>query len=300
MAQQPADTHPHPRGHEVDAVSGVSTTGHEWDGIRELNNPLPRWWLWTFYATIVWSLAYWVLFPAWPLVFSYTSGLLGWNAREQVQVQLADLRAQRAAFAGRLEAASLQEIEQTPELLAFARAQGRAAFGDNCAPCHGAGGGGAKGYPNLNDDDWLWGGSLDQIAFTIRHGARSTDPESRVGDMPAFGRDGMLQRPEILAAADYVRSLAGLPAAPDAQIEKGREIYAANCAACHGAEGKGNIELGAPNLTDGLWLYGSDRATIVAAITNGRGATMPAWGGRLDEGTIKALTVYVHSLGGGQ
>lgn len=294
------ETHPHRNANEVDTVSGMSTTGHEWDGIRELNNPLPRWWLWSFYACIVWSVGYWVVYPAWPLVSTYTSGMLGWNSREAVQGQLADLRAQRAAFAGKLEAASLQEIEQNPELLAFARAQGRAAFGDNCAPCHGAGGGGAKGYPNLNDDDWLWGGTLDQIHTTISHGARSADPNAHMGDMPAFGRDSILPRAEVLAAADYVRSIAGLPPAPDAQIEKGKEVFAANCAACHGAEGKGNAELGAPNLTDAIWLYGSDRATIVAGITNGRGATMPAWTGRLDEGTIKALTVYVHTLGGGQ
>ncbi|WP_029350585.1 cytochrome-c oxidase, cbb3-type subunit III [Bosea sp. 117] len=285
---------------EVDAVSGVPTTGHEWDGIRELNNPLPRWWLWTFYATIIWSVAYWVLFPAWPLVTSYTYGVLGWKSRDAVQVELAALREQRAAFAGKLASASLAEIEQNPELLAFARAQGRAAFGDNCAPCHGAGGGGAKGYPNLNDDDWLWGGTLDQIHNTVLHGARSADAKAHVGDMPAFGRDGMLQRPEIVAAADYVRSLAGLPATPDAQIEKGKEVFAANCAACHGEDGKGNQELGAPNLTDGIWLYGPDRETIIQGIVNGRGAVMPAWAGRLDEGTVKALTVYVHTLGGGQ
>ncbi|MBS7538984.1 cytochrome-c oxidase, cbb3-type subunit III [Ancylobacter lacus] len=285
---------------EVDAASGVSTTGHEWDGIRELNNPLPRWWLWTFYACIAWAVAYWVVYPAWPMVSSYTSGVLGWRSRDAVQVQLAGLRAQRAVFAEKLEAASLDQIEQNPELLAFARAQGRAAFGDNCAPCHGAGAGGAKGYPNLNDDDWLWGGSLEQIHATITHGARSTDDAGHQGNMPAFGTDGILQRPDILAAADYVRSLSGLPPAPDAQIAKGKEVFEANCAACHGPEGKGNQELGAPNLTDGIWLYGSSRADIVADITHGRGGIMPAWGGRLDEGTIKALTVYVHTLGGGK
>ena len=291
-----ADTH----RTEVDVHSGVSTTGHEWDGIRELNNPLPRWWLWTFYACIVWAVLYWVLFPAWPLVSSYTYGVLGWKSREAIQVDLAQLRGQRAAFADRLVAATLPEIEQNPELLAFARAQGRAAFGDNCAPCHGAGGGGARGYPNLNDDDWVWGGTLDQIYVTIQHGARSADPDAHVGDMPAFGRDGMLQRPEIIAAADYVQHLAGLPAAPGADIAKGQQVFAANCAACHGPEGKGNPELGAPNLTDPIWLYGSDRATIIQTISNGRAGLMPAWQGRLDDGTIKALTVYVHTLGGGQ
>ncbi|MDR6954525.1 cytochrome c oxidase cbb3-type subunit 3 [Ancylobacter sp. 3268] len=283
----------------IDAVSGVPTTGHDWDGIRELNNPLPRWWLWTFYACIAWAVVYWVLFPAWPLVTGYTYGLLGWKSREAIQSDLAQLRGQRAAFADKLAAASLPEIEQNPELLAFARAQGRAAFGDNCAPCHGAGAAGTKGYPNLNDDDWLWGGTLDQIHATIQHGARSADADAHVGDMPAFGRDGMLPRPDIGAVADYVRHLAGLAPAPGADLAKGGEVFAANCAACHGAEGKGNQELGAPNLTDPIWLYGSDRATIIQTISNGRAGLMPAWKGRLDDGTLKALTVYVHTLGGG-
>lgn len=287
---------------DVDAISGVATTGHEWDGIRELNTPLPRWWLWVFYLTIVWSVAYWVVYPAWPLVSSYTSGVLGWKSRDAVQVQLADLTAQRAVFADKLAAASLEQIESTPELLSFARAQGRAAFANNCAPCHGAGGGGAKGYPNLNDDDWMWGGSLEQIQQTLLHGIRSADPDAHVGDMPAFGRDGILQRPEIVAVADYVRSLSNLPvpAGVTPDLAKGKEVFEANCAACHGADAKGNIELGAPNLTDGIWLYGSGRDSVIATLTNGRGGIMPAWGTRLDPTTIKALTVYVHALGGGQ
>lgn len=287
---------------EVDAVTGVSTTGHEWDGIRELNNPLPRWWLWTFYGCIVWAVLYWIAYPAWPLVSSYTYGVLGWKSRDAVQVQLADLRAQRATFADKLQAASLEQIEASPELLSFARAQGRAAFGDNCAPCHGAGAAGSKGYPNLNDDDWMWGGSLEQIQQTILHGIRSNDPDAHVGDMLAFGRDGMLQKPEIVAVADYVRSLSDLPAPAEAKsdLAKGKEVFEANCATCHGPDGKGNPELGAPNLTDGIWLYGSDRDSVIATITNGRGGIMPAWSGRLDPMTIKALTVYVHSLGGGK
>ena len=286
----------------VDAVTGVSTTGHEWDGIRELNNPLPRWWLWTFYACIIWAVVYWIAYPAWPLVSGYTSGVLGWKSRDAIEVQLADLRTQRGAFAQKLEAASLEQIEANPELLSFARAQGRAAFGDNCAPCHGTGAAGSVGYPNLNDDDWMWGGSLAQIQQTLLHGIRSTDADAHVGDMPAFGRDAMLQRPEIVAAADYVRSLSGLPvpAGVTPDLAKGKAVFEANCVACHGADGKGNIELGAPNLTDGIWLYGSGRDSVIATITNGRAGMMPAWGGRLDPTTIKALTVYVHALGGGK
>ena len=184
------------------------TTGHEWDGIHELNTPLPRWWLWLFYATIVWAVGYWVVYPAWPLVSSYTGGVFGWHARSAVADDLVALQQQRAPMMAKLAAASLQEIEKTPQLLDFARALGGRAFADNCAPCHGAGGGGAPGYPNLTDDDWLWGGKLDQIAQTITDGARSGDPKGHQGAMPPWG--GVLKPEEIETVADYVRSLSGL------------------------------------------------------------------------------------------
>ncbi|WP_422679876.1 cytochrome-c oxidase, cbb3-type subunit III [Chelatococcus albus] len=286
-------------GPQVDAVSGVATTGHAWDGIKELNNPLPRWWLWTFYLTILWSIAYWVVYPSWPLVTSYTKGLFAWHSREAVEQDLAALKTSRGAMMDKLAKASLAEIESTPELLTFARALGKPAFGDNCAPCHGAGGG-AHGYPNLNDDDWLWGGKLDDIALTVRHGIRAGDAEGRQGSMPAFGRDGMIPRPDVEAAADYVRSIAGLAVQPKADVARGAKVFAENCAACHGEAGKGNRDLGAPDLTDKIWLYGSDRAAIIEGIWNGRGGVMPAWANRLDDTTIKALTVYVHTLGGGE
>ena len=285
---------------EIDAHTGMATTGHEWDDIRELNTPLPRWWLWIFYATIIWSVGYWFVYPSWPLVSSYTVGAFGWHSRAAVETDLAALKATRAGMTGKLAAASLEDIRASKDMLDFARAQGRAAFGDNCAPCHGSGGGGAKGYPNLNDDDWLWGGKLDEIAFTIRHGIRSTDDKTRAGSMPAFGRDNMLKRPEIEAAADYVRSLARLPTDPKADLALGKKVFADNCASCHGDNGKGNQELGAPDLTDAIWLYGQEKAVIVEGLWNGRGGVMPAWAGRLDETTIKALTVYIHTLGGGR
>lgn len=284
----------------VDAETGTATTGHEWDGIRELNTPLPRWWLWMFYATIVWSVGYWVVYPSWPLVSSYTAGVLGWSSRDAVVADLAELRAQRGAMMERLASATPAQIAADPQLLDFARAQGRTAFGDNCAPCHGSGGGGAKGYPNLNDDDWLWGGKLDDIATTLRHGIRSTDAKTRLGSMPAFGRDGMMKRPDIETVADYVRSIAGLPVDAKADLAAGRKIFLDNCASCHGDGGKGNRDMGAPDLTDKIWLYGSDKNTIVEGIWNGRGGVMPAWAGRLDDTTIKALTVFVHTLGGGE
>lgn len=288
------------RNKNIDPVTGVATTGHEWDGIRELNMPLPRWWLWVFYATILWSIGYWIVYPAWPLVTSYTNGVFNWNSRQAIIDDLAALKAQRAAMVDRIQSSTLEEILSDQQMLSFARAQGRAAFADNCAPCHGAGGGGAKGYPNLVDDDWLWGGQLEDIAFTIRHGIRSTDDKTRSGTMPAFGRDKILERPDILAAADYVRSLSNLAVAKTADLARGKKVFAENCAACHGETGKGNRELGAPDLTDPIWLFGSDRDAIVEGITNGRGSVMPTWRTRLDDTTIKSLTVYVHSLGGGQ
>ncbi len=285
----------------IDTPTGTGTTGHVWDGIRELNTPLPRWWLWVFYATIVWSVGYWVVYPSWPLLFSFTQGTFGWNSREAVVTDLAALKTQRGPMTDKLAAASLPQIEADPQLLDFARAQGRRAFADNCAPCHGAGGGGAKGYPNLNDDDWLWGGKLDDIALTIRHGVRSSDDKGRPAvSMPAFGRDGMLKRAEIDVVANYVRSAAGLPADKGADLVAGQKIFATTCAACHGADGHGNRAMGAPNLTDAVWLYGSDKATIVEGLWNGRGGVMPAWDSRLDDATIKALTVYVHTFGGGE
>ena len=282
----------------VDAATGTSTTGHEWDGIRELNTPLPRWWLWTFYACILWAVGYWVLYPAWPLVSGWTPGVMSWNSRSAVALQLDDLKALRAEASAKLANAPLSDIEKSPDLLALARAEGRVAFADNCAPCHGAGGGGAKGFPNLNDDDWLWGGTLEQIQATLQHGIRSGDDLGHQGNMMAFST--ILTKPEISAVADYVMTLSGAAPADTPSAKKGAEIFAANCAVCHGEDGKGKQELGSKNLTDGIWLYGGDKATIMQTVTNGRGGVMPAWGSRLSPSTIKALTVYVHTMGGGQ
>lgn len=282
---------------EVDAHTGTATTGHEWDGIRELNTPLPRWWLYILYVTIVWAVGYMIVYPAVPLVASYTRGVFGWSSREAVGQELAALQQQRAPMVSALAKASLADIEKDPKLLTFARAQGKAAFGDNCAPCHGAGGGGSKAFPNLVDDDWLWGGKAEDILATITHGIRSADPQARVGNMPAFGNDGLLKPTEISLVADYVRSLSNLPLDGKPDLVAGSKVFAENCAACHGEKGLGMQEMGSPNLTDQIWLYGSDKATIVEGINKGRGAMMPAWGERLDEGTIKALTVYVRTLG---
>jgi len=285
---------------EIDPLTGTATTGHEWDGLRELNTPLPRWWLWLFYATIIWAIGYWIVYPAWPLVSTATQGVFGWHSRSAVATDLEQLQQRRGPMVAALASASLQQIVGDQRLLDFARAQGRVAFADNCAPCHGAGGGGAKGYPNLNDDDWLWGGKLAQIEQTIIHGIRSGDEKARVGNMLAFGRDGILKPDQISAVVSYVQFLSGQKLEGGADLALGKKVFADNCASCHDAEGKGNKELGAPNLTDKIWLYGGDRQTITESVINGRGGVMPAWGDRLDEPTIKALTVYVHTFGGGE
>ena len=283
---------------EIDAVTGTATTGHDWDGIRELNTPLPRWWLWTFYACIVWAFGYWVVYPAWPLLTNSTQGAFGYHTRTAIVTDLAELHAQRGPMMDQLSNASTAEIASNPQLLDFARAQGRVAFADNCAPCHGAGGGGAKGYANLNDDDWLWGGKLADIEQTIRFGARSTSDKGRQGNMPPF--KDVLKPNEVSAVADFARSLSGLPAEKGVDLALGKKVFADNCAVCHGAEGKGNRELGSANLTDKIWLYASDKATIEQGIRNGRGGVMPTWQGRLSEPTIKALAVYVYGFGGGE
>jgi cytochrome c oxidase cbb3-type subunit 3 len=282
-----------------DTSEDVGTTGHEWDGIEELNKPLPKWWLYTFYATIIWAIGYWIVYPAWPLVSDYTRGYFGYSQREVVAENLAQANADKAAFRDRIAASDLATIQADPELLRFALAGGAAAFGDNCAPCHGRGAQGAFGYPNLRDDAWVWGGSLEDIHETILHGIRANDPKTRNSQMPAFGKLGMLQPEQVSDAAEYVLSLSG-NADDNAAAARGAAIFATNCAACHGPEGKGNQALGAPNLADELWLYGGDKATVVETITNSRGGMMPAWTGRLDPATIKELAIYVHALGGGE
>jgi cytochrome c oxidase cbb3-type subunit 3 len=285
---------------DVDAFTGTATTGHEWDGVRELNTPLPRWWLWLFYATIIWSVGYWIVYPAWPTVAGYTAGIFGYSTREEVANELAALQQVRGEKAAALVTASLVDIEKDPALLAFARAQGKAAFGDNCAPCHGVGATGSRGYPNLNDDDWLWGGTLDAIHQTIEFGIRAGHQKTRESAMMGFGKDNILKPEEIVAVANYVRSIAQLSVRSGIDLEAGKKVFAANCVVCHGDDGKGKQDLGAPDLTDRIWLFGSDEASIVETIANGRASVMPAWTGRLDPATIKALAVYVHTLGGGK
>lgn len=285
---------------EIDFVSGTETTGHEWDGIKELNTPLPRWWLGLFYACIAFAVGYWVLMPAWPIGHSYTHGLLNHSERDDAMAAVRALKDARAAKEHELTHASLAQIQANPDLLQFAQAEGKAAFGDNCAPCHGAGGQGAHGYPNLNDDVWLWGGKLDDIQHTITVGVRSTSPDTRQSQMPSFGRDGILKPAEVDDLTQYVLHLRGRLADQGA-VKRATKLFADNCSSCHGAEGKGNRSFGAPNLTihEG-WLYGPRPEDIHDQIWNGHGGVMPTWGGRLSPETIKSLAIYVHSLGGGE
>jgi cytochrome c oxidase cbb3-type subunit 3 len=282
---------------ERDDLTGTETTGHEWDGIKELNTPLPRWWVWTFYATIVWGIGYMIAYPAWPLISTVTPGLLGYSSRGELHAALAEHADAQKIYTDRIAAMDMEDIAEDADLANFARAGGASVFRTNCSQCHGSGATGAKGYPNLQDDDWLWGGTIDDIQQTIAHGIRfDDDDDTRLSDMPAFGRDELLEKEEIEAVADHVLSLSGQTAA----TEEGRTVFADNCAACHGDNGEGEQELGAPNLTNGLWLYGGDRDTVIATITNSRAGVMPAWGHRLSEAQVKQVALYVHGLGGGE
>lgn len=284
---------------EVDEHTGVETTGHEWDGIRELDNPLPRWWLWIMYASIAVAIVYWILMPAWPGLRGYTRGALHQSDRAAVVGKLAELKTLRGVQAARLTNASLEQIERDPELQAYALTAGQAVFGDNCATCHGVGGAGSKGYPNLRDDIWLWGGSLEDIQHTITVGVRTGEPHARFSQMPAFGRDQMLTGAQINDLTEYVVALSR-QASNKAAVSRAAPIFADQCATCHGVAGAGDQTKGAPNLTDGEWLYGSRREDIHSQIFNGRGGVMPTWGSRFDPQTIKALAVYIHANAGGQ
>lgn len=274
------------------------TTGHEWDGIRELDNPLPRWWLWIFYISIVVSIVYWVLMPAWPGLSGYTQGTLKQSDRVDVVKAVDALKATRGAAGRMLAQASLEQIERDPDMQAYALTVGQRVFAENCATCHGPDGQGGKGYANLRDDIWLWGGSLDQIHHTLSVGIRS-GAEDRTSMMPAYGRDQMLKADQVNDLTQYVLGLSGRPANA-AAAARGGVSFAEQCAACHGADGKGQQLVGAPNLTDNEWLYGGTAQAIRDQIWNGRAGVMPAWQDRLDPTTLKAVAVYIHANAGGR
>lgn len=284
---------------EKDSLTGTETTGHEWDGIKELNNPLPKWWLYVFYVTIAWSAVYMLLYPSIPGITGYFGGILDTNQREKLEVRMAEADLFQADYRAALQQASAEEIEGNSELLQFAIAGGRAAFADNCAPCHALGGAGqAGGYPVLADDDWLWGGTLDAIQHTISYGIRHEPAQTRYSEMPAFGQLGILSREDVDAVTRYVLSLSG--AEEGEATPEGEELYLTQCSACHGENGEGLSDLGAPNLSDQVWLYGGDYASVNSQIWNPQHGVMPAFADRLDDNTIKMLAIYVHNLGGGQ
>jgi len=285
---------------EKDAVTGTETTGHEWDGIRELDNPLPKWWLYVMYACILWSVGYYFLYPAIPWLDGHTKGTLGYTERTRLVEDIAEARAAQASYFKQIETSSLAEIRANQNLLDFANAGGRASFAENCAPCHGSGAAGGPGYPNLADDDWLWGGKLENIYATLRHGVRwPQDEDTRVSDMPRFGEEELLTKAQISDVTEYVLSFTD-KSEDAAAAGRGKAIYAEQCVACHGPTGDGNMEVGAPRLNDAIWFYGDDKATVAAQIAGPQQGVMPSWQGRLDDVTLKMLTVYVHSLGGGQ
>lgn len=281
-------------------VIEVQSTGHSWDGIEEYDNPLPRWWLWTFYVCCVWAVFYTIAYPAWPLVTGATQGLLGYSYRSDVQSEIDRFATANAPIEARLTEVALTDIAADPELANYTQNAGGAVFRTFCSQCHGSGAAGAKGYPNLLDNEWLWGGTIDDIHTTLLHGIRSpTDPDTRYSEMPRFGVDGLLEDAQIGQVANYVRALGGLPH-DAAAAAPGAEVFVENCVACHGEDGTGDRAQGAPNLTDAVWLYGNDLETLTTLIHNGPFGVMPAWNDRLSEAQIRAVASYVHGLGGGE
>ncbi|MFG6516761.1 cytochrome-c oxidase, cbb3-type subunit III [Sulfitobacter sp. 1A13496] len=284
---------------KIDPATGTETTGHSWDGIEELNTPLPRWWLWTFYATVVWGVIYTILYPAWPMVSGATAGLLGYSTRGEVAAEIARVDLSNADLTESLVNVDLGVLKDNEELQRFATQAGRSVFAANCSQCHGAGAGGvvASGYPNLLDDDWLWGGTMEEIAYTVRHGIRNEDdPDARFSEMPPFD---WMEEAELDATVHFVRSLSGLEHDAGA-AQAGAEVYADNCSACHGERGLGDREMGAPNLADAIWLRGGSHEAILRQLKAPRMGVMPPWQARLGEAEVRAVTAYVHGLGGGE
>lgn len=292
------------RGRHGTKIVEVPSTGHSWDGIEEYDNPLPRWWLYTFYATIVWGVIYMILYPAWPLVSSFTPGLLGQSNRNDVAVEIARVNEANASIEAEITQVSLDAIPGNEALFSYARNAGGAVFRTWCAQCHGAGAAGNQGYPNLLDNDWLWGGTLDEIHTTVQHGIRDPqDPDTRYSEMPRFGTDELLDNTQIDQVVNHVLEIAGLPH-DAAAAEEGKTVYADNCASCHAEDGTGDLAQGAPDLTDAVWLYARDNKPDAALLTriihDGPFGVMPSWTGRLSDAQIREVAVYVHSLGGGE
>ena len=277
----------------------VETTGHSWDGIEEYNNPLPRWWLWTFYLCIIWAIGYSIAYPAWPMVKGATAGLLGFSTRAEVAKDIKSFDEMNAAIDAELAAANVADILPNTPLGDYATNAGAAVFRANCSQCHGSGAAGNVGYPNLLDNDWLWGGSVDEIAYTIQHGIRNETDDAHYSEMPRFGVDELLEPEQIDQVVEFVLQLSGSEF--DAVMAtEGAVVFEDNCAACHAEDGTGDRDQGAPNLADAIWLYGGDRATLHETVSEARFGVMPAWGQRLTQAEVNAAAVYVHTRGGGE
>ncbi|MDV7341149.1 cytochrome-c oxidase, cbb3-type subunit III [Terasakiella sp. A23] len=281
---------------EKDPVTGTDTTGHEWDGIKELDTPLPKWWLTTFYVTIIWAIGYWVVYPSWPTLNDYAKGVFETTNRLEHAKEMEEVKKSRMAWTTKFEGKEIGEVAKDAELLNYAMAGGAAIFGENCQPCHGASGSGSKGFPVLADDDWLWGGTLEAIQESVTYGIRSGHENERASDMPNLVEDETLTAAQAGQIADFVMSLSGQGTAS----EEGKVAFEENCAACHGEEGEGIQDLGAPRLNDGIWLFGAGKDAVLAQINKPQHGVMPSWAGRLSETEIKQVSIYVHSLGGGQ
>ena len=290
---------------ERDPVTGKYTTGHEWNGIKELDNRVPRAIIFFLLATALFSIVYWVLMPAWPTGATYTKGLLGIDQRQAVENAVEEAAAaRRAAWAEDIARLDFAEIRERPELMQIVRESGKTLFGDNCAVCHGTDARGNPGFPSLVDDAWLWGGDPEIVAETLRIGINSNHPESRIAQMPAFGRDGILDRMAISSIVSFIRNNAegidDLGPLDAKGVEEGRQLFAENCAACHGENGRGDPSMGVPDLMDDSWLTGSSRESLIRTIYNGRQGHMPSWEDRLSETDRKILTLYVTEIAGRQ
>lgn len=283
------------RGHgrDVDPVTGYETTGHDWNGIQELNTPFPRIVLWALALTFLYSVVAWILLPAWPIGRDFTRGLLGLDQGEVALVGYKRLEAARSDWMSAFDDGNIATLETDPALMARARPAAARLFADNCAACHATDGSGGPGFPNLTDPDWLWGGRPETIAETLRVGINSTHPDTRFAQMPAFGRDGLLSHREIVAVAKYVVALGRGQTDPDSP---GAAVFAANCVPCHGEGGRGIPDNGAPTLVSNHWIYGGDMKTIMTTLWNGRQGEMPTWQDRLSAREINMLALYVASL----
>ncbi|MFT6077379.1 MAG: cytochrome c oxidase cbb3-type subunit 3 [Rickettsiales bacterium] len=283
---------------KTDIKKKPETTGHSWDGVEEYNTPTPRWWLIVWLACTIWAVIYWFFYPTWPTPDGNTKGLKNWTSQSELLDSQAKILTRKAAYLERFNKSSFEKIKQDRELMKFAINGGKSSFQNNCAMCHGTGAAGQKGYPNLNDDNWLWGGKIEDIYTTLRYGIRSGHDKARMNQMPAFGLDKILTRDEIEKVANYVLSLSDNKNSQE--LLAGKRIFTDNCAACHGKKAQGNRELGAPNLNDRIWLYGGEKEDLLQTIYYSRNGVMPYWSGRLDDATIRQLSIYVHSLGGGE